>query len=141
MTSNVLIINGPNINMLGTREPEIYGDETLDDINRACQAEGEKLGLSVTCYQSNVEGDIVTAIQGAKGTQDALIINAGAYTHTSVAIMDALLAVGLPVIEVHLSHIYQREEFRHVSYVSKAAKGMISGFGSKGYLLALQSLV
>ncbi|MGO1120922.1 type II 3-dehydroquinate dehydratase [Rhodovibrionaceae bacterium A322] len=139
-TPRVLVLNGPNLNLLGTREPEIYGHETLADLEAACLKDGEALGLNVSCKQSNHEGELVSWIQQAKGTQDGLILNAAAYTHTSVAIMDALQAVDLPVIEVHLSNIHQRETFRHHSYVSKVALGMICGLGSDGYRLALSAL-
>jgi len=140
MALSVLVLNGPNLNLLGTREPEIYGSETLASIEAACQDRGKNLGLSVEFRQSNTEGDLVDWVQEASGTVDALIINAGAYTHTSVAILDALLALDIPVVEVHLSNINQREEFRHHSYISKAADGMICGLGGKGYELALESL-
>lgn len=136
----VLILNGPNLNMLGTRQPEVYGRETLDDIALACQKHGPSLGLEVDFRQSNHEGELVTWIQQARGTQQGLILNAAAYTHTSVAILDAILASEVPTIEVHLSNIHQRETFRHQSYVSKAARGMICGFGSHGYILALDAL-
>jgi len=125
--------------MLGTREPEIYGSETLSDIEKKCKDHGKEYGLRVDFMQSNIEGELVTVIQKAAGNYHAIIINAGAYTHTSIAIMDALLAVKIPIIEVHLSNIFRREEFRHASYVSKAAKGVICGFGSDGYILALQA--
>ncbi len=136
---NILIVNGPNLNMLGSREPEIYGNETLPDIGKKCKEYGAKLGLSVEFIQSNVEGELVTAIQEAAKTHSGLIINAGAYTHTSIAIMDALLLLKIPVIEVHLSNIFKREQFRHESYISKASKGVICGFGSDSYILALQA--
>jgi 3-dehydroquinate dehydratase-2 len=136
----VLILNGPNLNMLGTRQPEVYGRETLDDIALACQKHGQSLGLEVDFRQSNHEGELVTWIQQARGTKQGLILNAAAYTHTSVAILDALLASEVPTVEVHLSNIHQRETFRHQSYVSKAARGMICGFGSHGYILALDAL-
>lgn len=136
----VLILNGPNLNMLGTRQPEVYGRETLADIAAQCHAHAARLGLSVDFRQSNHEGELVTWIQGARAENCGIIINAAAYTHTSVAILDALLAVGLPTVEVHLSNIHQRDAFRHHSYVSKAAKGMICGFGSHGYILALDAL-
>ena len=139
-SASVLILNGPNLNLLGTREPDIYGAETLADIDGACQAHAGKLGLSIDFRQSNMEGELVDWIQAARDGTGAIIINAGAYTHTSVAILDALLAVGLMVIEVHLSNIYQRDEFRHHSYISKAATGVICGLGSQGYLLALDAV-
>ncbi len=140
MAKRVLLLNGPNLNMLGTREPETYGSQTLADIEGAARAEGDKLGLTVTCKQSNHEGELVTWIQQALGTQDAIVINPGAYSHTSVAIHDAIRAVNLPVIEVHLSNIYTREAFRHHSYVSPVALGVICGLGATGYRLALHAL-
>ncbi|HSV29127.1 MAG TPA: type II 3-dehydroquinate dehydratase [Candidatus Omnitrophota bacterium] len=136
----VLIVNGPNLNMLGKRQPEVYGTETLADIEKACLGHGSSVGMDVEFRQSNHEGDLVDWIQQARGRCAGIIINAGAYTHTSIAILDALLAAEVPTVEVHLSNIHQREEFRHASYVSKAAKGMICGFGSHGYILALDAL-
>lgn len=136
----ILIVNGPNLNMLGKRQPEVYGRETLDDIQALALAHGARLGFEVEFRQSNHEGALVDWIQGARGRCAGLVLNAGAYTHTSVAILDALLAAEVPCVEVHLSNIHQREEFRHHSFVSKAAKGMICGFGSHGYILALDAL-
>lgn len=136
----ILLINGPNLNKLGEREPEIYGKETLADIEDMCQKTAKSLGLTLDCWQSNIEGEIVTKIQDAAGTYQGLIINAGAYTHTSIAMMDALLLLKIPVIEVHMSNIYRREEFRHTSYIAKAATGSICGFGSQSYLLALDAI-
>lgn len=136
----VLIVNGPNLNMLGTRQPEIYGKETLADIERACRTEAKALGLKIDFRQSNIEGELVGLIQQARSANSAIVINAGAYTHTSVAILDALTLAELPVIEVHLSNIFRRESFRHHSYVSLAAQGVICGLGSQGYLLALRAL-
>jgi 3-dehydroquinate dehydratase-2 len=136
----ILVLNGPNLNMLGTREPEIYGHTTLDDIKRLVETRANALKLSADFRQSNDEGDLVSAIQSARGTFDGIIINAAAYTHTSVAILDALLASGVPIVEVHLSNIYRREEFRHHSYVSRAATGVICGFGAQGYELALDAI-
>ena len=136
----VLIVNGPNLNMLGTRQPEIYGTETLADLETLSKRHAATLKLAVDFRQSNHEGDLVTWIQEARGKASGIIINAGAFTHTSVAILDALLTVQIPTIEVHLSNIHQREEFRHNSYVSRAAKGMICGLGTKGYVLALDAL-
>ncbi|MBR1777057.1 MAG: type II 3-dehydroquinate dehydratase [Alphaproteobacteria bacterium] len=135
----ILVINGPNLNMLGTRQPEIYGADTLADIEAACREKAVGLNAEIEFCQSNYEGEIVTWIQQARGNFDAIVINPAAYSHTSVAIMDALLAVDLPVIEVHLSNIHRRDEFRHLSYVSKAASGVICGFGKQGYLLALEA--
>jgi 3-dehydroquinate dehydratase-2 len=136
----ISILNGPNLNMLGTRQPELYGHETLSDIEDLCRAHAIGLGFLVEFRQSNHEGDLVTWIQEARGRAQGIIINAGAYTHTSVAILDALLAAEVPAVEVHLSNIHQRDSFRHHSYVAKAAKGMICGFGSQGYVLALDAL-
>lgn len=136
---SILILNGPNLNMLGTREPHIYGAETLADVESLCRTEGDRLGLEIDFRQSNHEGELVTWIQQARGARSAILLNAGAYTHTSVAILDALTAVDLPVIEVHLSNIFRREPFRHHSYVSMAARGVICGLGSHGYVLALQA--
>jgi 3-dehydroquinate dehydratase, type II len=136
----ILIVNGPNLNMLGKRQPEVYGTATLADIEQACHAHAGTLGLDVEFRQSNHEGDLVDWIQGARGRAAGIIINAGGLTHSSVAILDALLSAEVTAIEVHLSNIHQREEFRHHSFVSKAAKGMICGFGSHGYILALDAL-
>ncbi|MGE5548029.1 MAG: type II 3-dehydroquinate dehydratase [Solirubrobacterales bacterium] len=136
----ILIVNGPNLNMLGKRQPEVYGHETLADVEKACLAHGSALGLGIEFRQSNHEGDLVDWIQGARGRCAGIIINAGAYTHTSIAVLDALLAAEVATIEVHLSNIHQREDFRHQSFVSKAAKGMICGLGSHGYILALDAL-
>lgn len=136
----VLVLNGPNLNMLGKRQPEIYGRETLADIQKACKAEATRLGLKAEFYQSNWEGALVDRIQKAREKNAGIVINAGAYTHTSIALLDALNAAELPVIEVHLSNIYKRESFRHHSYISPAAVGVIAGLGSQGYLVALQAL-
>ena len=140
MAKRVLLLNGPNLNMLGTREPQTYGSQTLADIETMAKAEGKTLGLTVTCKQSNIEGELVTWIQQALGTQDAIVINPGAYSHTSIAIHDAIRAVGLPVVEVHLSNIYTLEAFRHHSYFSPVALGVICGLGATGYKLALHAL-
>jgi 3-dehydroquinate dehydratase-2 len=136
----VLIINGPNLNLLGVREPDIYGRETLGDIEAWCGERAEALGLAIDFRQSNLEGEIVTWVQEARDVHDGIIINAGAYSHTSIAVFDALLACDLPVVEVHLSNLFRRESFRHHSYVSAAAVGMICGFGAHGYLLALDAM-
>jgi 3-dehydroquinate dehydratase-2 len=136
----VLIVNGPNLNMLGSRQPEVYGRDTLADVENLCRAHAGAQGLVVEFHQSNHEGELVDWIQGARGRCAGIIVNAGAYTHTSIAILDALLAAEVPAIEVHLSNIHQREDFRQHSFVSKAAKGMICGFGSHGYILALDAL-
>lgn len=135
----ILVLNGPNLNMLGVREPGIYGAATLVDIEAACRNRAAALGLELDFRQSNHEGELVTWIQEARGRFGAIVLNAGAYTHTSVAILDALLAAGVPCIEVHLSNIHQRDTFRHHSYVSKAAKGVIMGLGPLGYDLAVEA--
>ncbi len=140
MPQPILLVNGPNLNMLGSREPEIYGSQTLADIEADCKKTAEKLGLALECYQSNHEGELVTKIQQASKAHKGVIINAGAYTHTSIAIMDALLSLSIPVIEVHMSNIFRREDFRHDSYVSKASKGVICGFGADSYQLALSAM-
>lgn len=139
-TPKVLVLNGPNLNMLGLREPAIYGRATLAEIEKACVADGKRLGLAVTCRQSNIEGELVTWIQQARGTMAGLVINPGAYSHTSIAILDALTAAEVPTIEVHLTNIHKRERFRHHSYVSKYATGVICGLGVQGYMLALLAL-
>lgn len=136
----ILVLNGPNLNMLGKRQPEIYGRESLADIEAACRLEARRLALVVEFAQSNHEGVLVDRIQQARDDSSGIVINAGAYTHTSVALLDALNAAELPVVEVHLSNIYKRESFRHRSYISPAAIGVIAGLGSHGYLLALQAL-
>lgn len=137
---SILIINGPNLNMLGEREPEIYGRESLKDIAALCARRAKERGLRCDFRQSNIEGELVGWCQEAREAHAGIIINAGAYTHTSIAILDALAASGRPVIEVHLSNIFRREAFRQHSYVSLVAKGMICGLGSLGYLLALDAL-
>lgn len=139
MAVRVLILNGPNLNLLGSREPDIYGRETLADIEAACRKRAGTLGLDIDFRQSNAEGELVDWVQQARGQFRVLIVNAGAYTHTSVALLDALLACGLPVVEVHLSNIHRREEFRQHSYVARAARGIIAGFGGHGYELALEA--
>jgi 3-dehydroquinate dehydratase-2 len=136
----VLILNGPNLNMLGLREPEIYGRQTLADIEAACQARAKALGLDLSFRQSNSEGELVTWLQEARDSQDGVIINAGALTHTSVALLDALKLLEVPIIELHLSNIFTRENFRHQSYISLAADGVICGFGAPGYELALDAM-
>jgi len=136
----VLVLHGPNLNLLGQREESIYGTTTLEMINAALMKLGGELGVEVDIRQSNSEGELVTWIQGARQTCHGIVINPAAYTHTSVAIRDALSAVDLPAVEVHLSNIYRREEFRRHSYVSGVALGQISGFGANGYVLALRGL-
>jgi 3-dehydroquinate dehydratase-2 len=137
----ILVLHGPNLNLLGKREPAIYGNETLEDINAALKAEGKALQIHVSSFQSNHEGALVDAIHQALGECDGILINAGAYTHTSVAIRDAIAAVAIPTVEVHLSNIYRREAFRHHSYIAPVAVGQISGFGAASYRLGLQALV
>ncbi len=140
MASKILLVNGPNLNMLGSREPEIYGKDTLADIESKSMAKAKSLDLALDCFQSNHEGEIVSKIQEAAKNYQGLLINAGGYTHTSVAIMDALLILKIPVIEVHISNPSRREEFRHHSYISKAATGVVAGFGSESYMLALEAM-
>jgi 3-dehydroquinate dehydratase-2 len=136
----ILVLNGPNLNLLGLREPEIYGHETLADIEEACLELAAELALSVEFRQTNHEGQLVDWIHEARQSADGIVINAGAYSHSSIAILDALTAAGLPVIEVHMSNIYRRESFRHVSYVSRVAQGVICGLGGHGYELALTAM-
>ena len=140
MNRSVLIINGPNLNLLGQREPEIYGRASLEDIRAAAVARGKNHDIAIDFRQSNDEGEIIGWIQSARGKTAGIIINAAGYSHTSVAIMDALLAADQPVIEVHLSNIYRREPFRHRSYISRAATGVICGLGPQVYLLALDAI-
>jgi 3-dehydroquinate dehydratase-2 len=140
-SKKVLVIHGPNLNLLGQREPEIYGRQSLDEINAGLLSLGEKLGLEIETFQSNHEGDIVDRIQMAVGSCDGILINPAAYTHTSIAIRDALSLLDIPVVEIHLSNIYKREPFRHKSLVADIAAARISGFGAQGYLLGLQGLV
>ncbi|MFO1189223.1 MAG: type II 3-dehydroquinate dehydratase [Alphaproteobacteria bacterium] len=140
MTAKILVLNGPNLNLLGLREPDIYGRETLADIETACRAAAERLDVEIEFHQSNQEGEIIGLIQSARGRAAGLVLNAGGLTHTSIAILDALKAVGLPVIEVHLSNIFRREAFRSHSYVSLAADGVICGLGGFGYVLAIEAL-
>jgi len=135
----VLILNGPNLNLLGTREPEVYGRASLADIEAMCRSRADELGLKLEFRQSNHEGELVDWIQAARGRVDVLIINPAAYTHTSVALLDAVMAAQVPTIEVHLSHIAKREEFRRHSYVSLGARGLITGFGAAGYRLAVEA--
>lgn len=140
MMKNILILNGPNLNMLGQREPDIYGTQTLGDIEGLCKDKAKALGYDVEFVQSNIEGELVSAIQRAIGKVDAIVINAGAYTHTSVALFDALKLVDMPVIEVHLSNPGARESFRHQSFITPIASGVIAGFGADSYVLALEAL-
>jgi len=136
----ILVINGPNLNLLGTREPGIYGAETLEDINCSVQDAAQQLAVSVQFFQSNSEGELVDAIQRAVGIFDGIIINPAAYTHTSIALRDAISAVAIPTVEVHLSNVYRREEFRHQSFIAPVSIGQITGFGATGYRLALEGL-
>lgn len=140
MARPVLVLNGPNLNLLGRREPAIYGRMTLADVDTMCITEGERFGLTVSCRQSNGEGELVTWVQEAADAFEALVINPGAYSHTSIALHDALRFLEIPIVEVHLSNIHQREEFRHRSYVSLTATGVICGLGAKGYALALEAV-
>lgn len=137
----ILLINGANLNMLGTREPEKYGAKTLEDIETMVIERGKELGAEVDTYQSNIEGEIVDKIQQAKGKYDGILINAGGYTHTSVVIRDAIAAVQIPTIEIHMTNIHSREEFRHTSLLSGVCKAIIAGFGDQSYILALEGLV
>lgn len=141
MTKPIYVINGPNLNLLGTREPEIYGSQTLDDIHASCDHRAQKQGFSVQFRQSNVEGEMVNFIQEARTAASAILINPAAYTHTSIAIYDALKATDLPIIEIHLSQPAARESFRQRSYVAQAATGTISGFGANSYYLGLQAAI
>jgi len=136
----LLVLHGPNLNLLGTREPSVYGQVSLPDIDKSITRRSAELGIAVQTKQSNIEGELVTWIQNARGHFDGIIINPAAYTHTSIAIRDAIAAVALPTVEVHLSNIHQREEFRHHSFIAGVALGQIAGFGPSGYLLALEAL-
>ena len=139
MPKPIYVLNGPNLNMLGTREPHIYGSQTIDDIKALCEARAKALGYAVVFRQSNHEGEIVDWIQEAKDKASAVVINPAAYGHTSVALLDALKLLSVPIVECHLSHLATRESFRHTTYVSLAAKGLIAGFGAKGYELAIEA--
>jgi len=139
-TATILVLNGPNLNLLGTREPSIYGRDSLADIEAACRARAEALKLGLEFRQSNHEGELIDWVQAARGRMAGIVINPAGYGHSSVALLDALLASELPVIEVHLSNIFRREAFRRHSYVSEAARGVICGLGPRGYLLALDAL-
>lgn len=141
MTLRVLVLHGPNLNLLGTREPEIYGRATLAEIDAMIAAAAARLGATVEAFQSNVEGELVNRIQAARGTADGLLINAAAYTHTSVAIRDAIAAVALPAVEVHLSNTHAREAFRRESHLAAVVSGRVEGFGPGSYLLGLSGLI
>ena len=136
----IIILNGPNLNLLGEREKNQYGSFTLKDIEKMCKEFASKNEIDVSLFQSNLEGELVEKIQNSRKNQNGLIINAGGYTHTSVAIHDALKIIKIPIIELHISNIYNREDFRHKSLISKIAKGVICGFGSEGYIMALKAM-
>lgn len=140
MTKPIYVLNGPNLNLLGSREPEVYGMESLEDVRERCEQKAAKLGFAIEFRQSNHEGELVAWIQEARHKAAGLIVNAGAFTHTSIAMLDALLACPIPSVEVHLSNIFTREPFRHHSYISKAVKGVICGFGANSYELAIEAL-
>jgi 3-dehydroquinate dehydratase II len=139
-TMKILILHGPNLNLLGTREPEVYGSMTLDDINNKLFELGKELGVQVTCLQSNHEGALIDALHDARTWAIGVVLNPGAYTHTSIALRDAITAMQIPVIEVHISNVYAREDFRHVSMISAVCKGKIAGLGWKSYALAVRAL-
>ena len=138
--NKIIILNGPNLNLLGERERNQYGNFTLKDIEKNCNEFAKKNNLVLSLFQSNIEGELVEKIQNSRNVQQGLIINAGGYTHTSVAIHDALKILKIPIIELHISNIYNREEFRHKSLISKLAKGVICGFGANGYVMALKAM-
>ena len=140
MAKPIYVLNGPNLNMLGLREPAIYGTDSLDDVRRKAEARAKAVGLTIDFRQSNIEGELVTWVQEARDKAAGIILNAGAYSHTSIALLDALQAAELPVIEVHLSNIFRREPYRQHSYISLGAKGVICGLGAKGYELALEAM-
>jgi 3-dehydroquinate dehydratase-2 len=137
----ILVLHGPNLNLLGKREPEIYGHQTLADIDGSLRVDAVRLGVEVDCFQSNHEGELIDRIQAAMGQASGILINPGGFTHTSVALRDALVATRLPIVEVHLSNVYARESFRQHSYVSPIALGVISGLGAVGYRFGLEALV
>ncbi|WP_187430756.1 3-dehydroquinate dehydratase [Roseobacter fucihabitans] len=140
MTS-ILVLNGPNLNLLGTRQPEVYGTTTLADIEKLCAGWAADTGCGVAFGQSNHEGHLIDQIHAARGVHDGIVLNAGAYTHSSIALMDAIASVDLPAIELHLSNVHAREDFRHVSYIAKVAIGIICGFGARGYIMALDAML
>ena len=140
MSKPIFVLNGPNLNLLGTREPQIYGKDTLEDIRASCERKAASLGYSIDFRQSNHEGELVSWIQEARDKASGIIINGGALTHSSIAMLDAILAAGIPCVEVHLSNLFRRESFRHQSYISKAAQGLICGFGALSYELGIEAL-
>jgi 3-dehydroquinate dehydratase-2 len=140
MIHKIIILNGPNLNLLGVREKEKYGNVSLKNIENDCKRFAQKNNIDLTLYQSNIEGELVEQIQKARNDQNGLIINAGGYTHTSVAIHDALKILEIPIIELHITNIYNREEFRHKSLISKLASGILCGFGVEGYIMAIQAM-
>jgi 3-dehydroquinate dehydratase-2 len=140
MAKPIFVLNGPNLNMLGLREPAIYGSDSLDDVRRKAEARAKAVSLTIDFRQSNIEGELVTWVQEARDKAQGIILNAGAYSHTSIALLDAVQAAELPVIEVHLSNIFRREPYRQHSYISLGAKGVICGLGAKGYELALEAM-
>ena len=138
--NKIIILNGPNLNLLGEREKDQYGNNTLEDIKNLCKEYADKNKFKLSFFQSNIEGELVELIQKSRNVEDGLIINAGGYTHTSVAILDALKILKIPIIELHISNVYKREEFRHKSLISQVAKGVICGFGANGYIMSLQAI-
>ncbi|MEE9428279.1 MAG: type II 3-dehydroquinate dehydratase [Paracoccaceae bacterium] len=138
---SLLILNGPNLNLLGERQPEVYGSTTLAEIETMCINAAQEFGATASCMQSNQEGDLVDAIHQARGQHDGIVLNAGAYTHTSIALMDAITSAQVPTVELHLSNIHAREDFRHKSYIAAVAVGQICGFGPTGYSLAIQAIL
>ena len=140
MTASILILNGPNLNLLGKRQPELYGSTTLSEIEENCKTVGSSLGLRIAFDQSNHEGELVDIIHDAKSVYDGMVFNAGAYTHTSIALHDAIASVEVPTIELHLSNVHARESFRHISYLAPVSIGLISGFGANGYSIAITAM-
>ncbi len=138
--NKIIILNGPNLNLLGEREKKLYGSFTLKDLEKSCNEYAEQNNIALSFFQSNIEGELVDQIQNSRNNQDGLIINAGGYTHTSVAIHDALQILKIPIIELHISNIYNREEFRHKSLISKVARGIVCGFGADGYIMSLNAM-
>ena len=138
--NKIIVLNGPNLNLLGEREKKQYGSLTLKEIENNCKEFANKNNIKLLLFQSNIEGELITQIQNSRNNQDGIIINAGGYTHTSVAIHDALKVLKIPIIELHISNIYNREEFRHKSLISKVAKGIICGFGTEGYIMSLKAM-